>query len=41
MEVIIWGVPMLLLILGVGLFLTVGLKLVTILKIPLGFKLLW
>jgi alanine or glycine:cation symporter, AGCS family len=38
---IVWGVPMLLLILGVGLFLTVGLKLVTILKIPLGFKLLW
>jgi alanine or glycine:cation symporter, AGCS family len=38
---IVWGVPMLVLILGVGLFLTVGLKLVTILKIPLGFKLLW
>jgi AGCS family alanine or glycine:cation symporter len=27
--------------LGVGLFLTVGLKIMTILKIPLGFKLLW
>jgi AGCS family alanine or glycine:cation symporter len=32
---------MLVLILGVGLFLTVGLKIMTILKIPLGFKLLW
>ncbi|NKB19878.1 MAG: amino acid carrier protein [Alphaproteobacteria bacterium] len=38
---IVWGVPMLVLILGVGLFLTVGLKFLTILKIPLGFKLLW
>ena len=38
---IVWGVPMLVLILGVGLFLTVGLKLLTILKIPFGFKLLW
>jgi len=38
---IVWGVPMLVLILGVGLFLTVGLKIMTILKIPLGFKLLW
>jgi AGCS family alanine or glycine:cation symporter len=38
---IVWGVPMLLLILGVGLFLAVGPKLVTILKISLGFKLLW
>ena len=38
---IVWGVPILLLIPGVGLFLTVGLKLVTILKISLGFKLLW
>jgi AGCS family alanine or glycine:cation symporter len=32
---------MLVLILGIGLFLTLGLKLLTILKIPLGFKLLW
>ena len=38
---IVWGVPMLILILGVGLFLTLGLKLLTILKIPFGFKLLW
>ncbi len=38
---IVWGVPMLVLILGVGLFLTFGLKLLTIIKIPFGFKLLW
>ena len=38
---IVWGVPMLVLILGVGLFLTVGLKFLTILRIPFGFKLLW
>jgi len=38
---IVWGVPMLVLILGVGLFLTLGLALLTILKISLGFKLLW
>ena len=38
---IVWGVPMLVLILGVGLFLTLGLRLLTILKIPFGFKLLW
>jgi AGCS family alanine or glycine:cation symporter len=38
---VVWGVPMLILILGVGLFLTLGLKLLTILKIPFGFRLLW
>lgn len=38
---IVWGVPMLVLILGVGLYLTFGLKLLTIFKIPFGFKLLW
>ena len=38
---IVWGVPMLVLILGCGLFLTVGLRLLTILKIPFGFKMLW
>ncbi len=38
---IVWGVPMLVLILGVGIFLTFGLKLLTIIKIPFGFKLLW
>ncbi len=38
---IVWGVPMLVLILGVGVFLTFGLKLLTISKIPFGFNLLW
>ena len=32
---------MLILILGAGLFLTVGLRFLTIMKIPLGFSLLW
>jgi alanine or glycine:cation symporter, AGCS family len=38
---IVWGVPMLVLILGVGLFFTFGLRLLTIVKIPFGFNLLW
>lgn len=38
---IVWGVPMLVLILGVGVFLTVGLRLYSILKIPFGFSMLW
>ncbi|MEM7069585.1 MAG: sodium:alanine symporter family protein [Pseudomonadota bacterium] len=38
---IVWGVPMLVLILGVGLYLTFGLKLLSIVKIPFGFGLLW
>ncbi len=38
---IVWGVPMLVLILGVGVYLTFGLRLLTILKIPFGFSLLW
>jgi alanine or glycine:cation symporter, AGCS family len=37
---IVWGWPMLILILGVGLFMSVGLKLMPILKIGTGFKLL-
>ncbi|QFU24618.1 sodium:alanine symporter family protein [Shewanella eurypsychrophilus] len=37
----VWGVPMLVMILGVGLFLSVGLKLMPILKLGTGFKLLW
>ena len=32
---------MLILILGVGLYLTFGLRLLTIIKIPFGFDLLW
>ena len=38
---IVWGVPMLILILGVGPYLTFGLRLLTIIKIPFGFDLLW
>ena len=37
----VWGVPMLVMILGVGLFLSIGLKLMPILKLGTGFKLLW
>ncbi|PSW21461.1 sodium:alanine symporter family protein [Photobacterium sanctipauli] len=37
----VWGVPMLVLILGVGIYLTLGLKLMPIVKISAGFKLLW
>lgn len=37
----VWGVPMLVMILGVGLFLSLGLKLMPILKIGTGFRLLW
>ena len=37
----VWGTPMLVLILGVGLFLSIGLKLMPILKLGTGFKLLW
>ena len=36
-----WGVPMLILILGTGLFLSIGLKFMTIARIPFGFSLLW
>lgn len=38
---VVWGVPMLVMILGVGLFLTMGLKFMPILKLGTGFKLLW
>ncbi|WP_028115531.1 alanine/glycine:cation symporter family protein [Ferrimonas senticii] len=38
---IVWGVPMLALILGVGLYLTLGLKVMPIRKLGLGFSLLW
>lgn len=37
---IVWGWPMLVLILGVGFFLSLGLKLMPILKLGTGFKLL-
>lgn len=38
---IAWGAPMMALILGVGLYLTLGLRLRTIAKIPFSFALLW
>ena len=38
---IVWGIPMLILILGAGLFLTIGLRFLSIMKIPFGFSLLW
>ncbi len=38
---IVWGPLMLVLILGVGLFLSLGLRLMPILKLGTGFKLLW
>ena len=38
---IVWGPLMLFFIPGVGLFLTLGLKLLTIRRIPFGFSLLW
>ncbi|MCH1920096.1 sodium:alanine symporter family protein [Shewanella sp. A3A] len=38
---VVWGVPMLVMILGVGLFLSIGLKLMPVLKLGTGFKLLW
>ncbi|UTW12612.1 alanine/glycine:cation symporter family protein [Marinobacterium rhizophilum] len=38
---IVWGPMMLVLILGVGLFLSLGLRLMPILKLGTGFKLLW
>lgn len=38
---IVWGAPMLILILGVGFFLSLGLKLMPILKLGTGFSLLF
>ena len=40
-NAVVWGVPMLMLILGVGIFLTLGLKLIPVLKLKMGFQLLW
>ncbi|WP_425393739.1 alanine/glycine:cation symporter family protein [Aliagarivorans taiwanensis] len=37
----VWGVPMLVGILGVGLFLTIGLRFMSVLNIPTAFRLLW
>lgn len=38
---LVWGPPMLVLILGVGLFLSLGLKLMPILNLGEGFRLMW
>ena len=38
---IVWGVPMLVAILGTGFFLMVGLRLMPLLKLGTGFKLMW
>lgn len=38
---LVWGPPMLVLILGVGLFLSIGLKLMPIRKLGAGFRLMW
>ncbi|ODA67053.1 Amino-acid carrier protein AlsT [Methyloligella halotolerans] len=41
LQVIVWGVPMLVLLLGVGLYLTIGLRFRTITNIPRAFAMLW
>lgn len=38
---IVWGVPMLVLILGVGIYLTIGIEFKSVLRIPFGLSLLW
>ncbi len=38
---IVWGTPMLILILGTGFFLMLGLRLVPLLKLSYGFTMLW
>ena len=38
---LVWGPPMLIMILGVGLFLSLGLKLMPIFKLGAGFRLMW
>ncbi|QIK37989.1 sodium:alanine symporter family protein [Caldichromatium japonicum] len=38
---LVWGPPMLILILGVGFFLTLGLRLMPLFKLGFGFKMLW
>ncbi len=41
LQGIVWGVPMLVLLLGVGLYLTIGLRFRTITNIPRAFAMLW
>ena len=38
---LVWGPPMLVMILGVGLFLSIGLKLMRIMKLGAGFRLMF
>ena len=38
---LVWGPPMLVMILGVGLFLSIGLKLMPVLRLRDGFRLMW
>jgi len=38
---LVWGPPMLVLILGVGLFLSLGLKIMPVRKLGAGFRLMW
>jgi AGCS family alanine or glycine:cation symporter len=38
---IVWGPPMLILILGVGFFLMLGLRLMPLIKLGFGFRMLW
>ncbi|MDK8462245.1 sodium:alanine symporter family protein [Marinobacter sp. SS13-12] len=40
-NALVWGPPMLVMILGVGLFLSIGLKLMPVLKLGAGFRLMW
>jgi AGCS family alanine or glycine:cation symporter len=41
LDELLWGVPMLVLLLGVGVFLTVGLRFRSIRDLPLAFWMLW
>ena len=41
MNGVVWGVPMLIAILGTGVFLTIGLRFMPVLKVGTGFKRLW
>ena len=38
---VVWGPIMLILLLGVGIYLQIGLKLMPIRKLGMGFKLMW
>ena len=38
---VVWGTPMLVLILGTGFFLMLGLRFIPILKLSYGFSMLW